>query len=50
MKLNRIFTVAAIAAAVALSPSVFAGDCQKNKNPTASTCSKEVVGKSPMQN
>jgi uncharacterized surface protein with fasciclin (FAS1) repeats len=41
MKLNRIFTVAAMAAAVALSPSVFAGDCQKNNNTAASTCSKD---------
>ena len=41
MKLNRILNVAAIAAAVALSPSVFAGDCQKSKNTTASTCSKD---------
>jgi len=41
MKLNRILTVAAFAAAVALSPSVFAGDCQKNKNTSASTCAKD---------
>ena len=41
MKLNRIFTVAAITAAVTLSPSVFAGDCQKNTTTTASTCSKD---------
>jgi len=41
MKLNRIVTVAAVIAAVAISPSVFAGDCQKNKNATASTCSKD---------
>jgi len=41
MKLNRIVTVAAVIAAVAISPSVFAGDCQKNKNTTASTCSKD---------
>jgi len=41
MKLNRIIVGAVLAAAVALSPSAFAGDCQKNKNASASTCSKE---------
>ena len=45
MKANRILTVAALAAAVTATPSLFAGDCSASKNTSASTCAagKDVV-------
>jgi uncharacterized surface protein with fasciclin (FAS1) repeats len=45
MKLSRILTVAAFAAAVTATPSLFAGDCSASKNTSASTCAagKDVV-------
>jgi uncharacterized surface protein with fasciclin (FAS1) repeats len=46
MKMNRIITVAALAAAVTLTPGLFAGECSASKNSTAATCSagKDLVG------
>jgi uncharacterized surface protein with fasciclin (FAS1) repeats len=45
MKMNRILTVAAVAAAVTLTPSLMAGDCAASKSASASTCSagKDLV-------
>lgn len=45
MKTNRILTVAAIAAVVALTPSMIAGDCAASKSACASTCAagKDIV-------
>jgi len=41
MKTNRIIIGAVLSAAVALTPSAFAGDCEKNKNTSAAACSKD---------
>jgi len=45
MKIIRILTVAAIAAAVTLTPSLFAGECAASKNASAAMCKpgKDVV-------
>lgn len=45
MKKNSILTVAAIAAVVTLSPSLFAGDCSASKTASAATCTsgKDLV-------
>ena len=45
MKTNRIITVAALAAAVTLTPSLFAGDCSHSKKVSTATCTagKDVV-------
>jgi uncharacterized surface protein with fasciclin (FAS1) repeats len=45
MKMNRILIVAALAAAVTLTPSVFAGECSHSKQASAATCaaSKDIV-------
>ena len=38
MKTNRILTVAALASALTLTPSLFAGECSASKNASAATC------------
>lgn len=45
MKANRILTVAAVAAAFTLTPSLIAGECTASKSDTAATCSagKDLV-------
>jgi len=45
MKTNRILSVAAIAAAVTITPSLFAGECSASKNAAAATCTagKDIV-------
>ena len=45
MKKHSILTVAAFAATVTATPSLFAGDCSASKNTSASTCAagKDVV-------
>jgi uncharacterized surface protein with fasciclin (FAS1) repeats len=45
MKTHRILTVAALAAAVTLSPSLFAGECSASKDTAAATCTagKDLV-------
>jgi uncharacterized surface protein with fasciclin (FAS1) repeats len=45
MKKNSILTVAAFAAAVTLTPSLFAGDCAASKTASAATCTagKDLV-------
>jgi uncharacterized surface protein with fasciclin (FAS1) repeats len=45
MKTHRILTVAALAAAVTLTPSLFAGECSANKDTAAATCTagKDLV-------
>jgi hypothetical protein len=45
MKKNSILSVAAIAAAVTLTPSLFAGECTASKAASAATCSagKDIV-------
>ena len=45
MKLNRIMTLAALAAAVTITPNLFAGDCSHSKNASAATCTsgKDIV-------
>ena len=45
MKKHSILTVAAFAAAVTLTPSLFAGDCASSKSASASTCTagKDIV-------
>ena len=46
MKINRILTVAAIVAAVTLTPSLFAGECSSSKTDSTSACAanKDIVG------
>jgi uncharacterized surface protein with fasciclin (FAS1) repeats len=45
MKTHRILTVAALAAAVTLTPSLFAGECSASKDTAAATCTagKDLV-------
>ena len=45
MKANRILTVAALAATVTLTSSLFAGECSASKNATTATCAagKDIV-------
>ena len=45
MKTNRILTMAVLAAAVTLTPSLFAGECSANKSASAATCTagKDLV-------
>lgn len=45
MKTTRLLTVAALAAAVTLTPSLFAGDCSASKTASASSCTtgKDLV-------
>ncbi len=45
MKTNRIVSVAALAAAVTLTPSLFAGECAASKAASAATCAaaKDIV-------
>ena len=45
MKKNRILTVAVLAAAVTLTPSLFAGECIASKTASAATCKagKDIV-------
>jgi uncharacterized surface protein with fasciclin (FAS1) repeats len=45
MKTNRILTVAVLAAAVTLTPTLFAGECSASKDTVAATCtaSKDLV-------
>jgi uncharacterized surface protein with fasciclin (FAS1) repeats len=45
MKTNRILTLAVLAAAVTLNPSLFAGDCSVSKSTSASSCTagKDLV-------
>ena len=45
MKTNRILTVAALAAAVTLTPNLFAGECSASKDASAATCAagKDLV-------
>jgi uncharacterized surface protein with fasciclin (FAS1) repeats len=45
MKTHRMITVAALAAAVTLTPSLFAGDCSASKTASAATCTlgKDLV-------
>jgi uncharacterized surface protein with fasciclin (FAS1) repeats len=45
MKTNRILSVAALLAAVTITPSVFAGECTASKTAAAATCSagKDIV-------
>jgi uncharacterized surface protein with fasciclin (FAS1) repeats len=45
MKTNRILTVALLAAAVTLTPSLFAGECSASKTASAATCTagKDLV-------
>ncbi len=45
MKMNRILTVAAIAAAVTIPPSLFASECCASKHETTATCAagKDLV-------
>ena len=45
MKTNQILTVAALAAAVTLTPSLFAGECSASKTSSAATCTagKDLV-------
>ena len=45
MKTNRILTVAVLAAAVTLTPSLFAGECSASKTASAATCTagKDLV-------
>jgi uncharacterized surface protein with fasciclin (FAS1) repeats len=45
MKTNRILTVAALAAALTLTPGLIAGDCAANQSASASTCTagKDLV-------
>ncbi len=45
MKTNRILTVAVLAAAVTLTPSLFAGECSASKSASAATCAagKDLV-------
>jgi uncharacterized surface protein with fasciclin (FAS1) repeats len=45
MKMHRILTVAALAAAVTLTPSLFAGECSASKDTAAATCTagKDLV-------
>ena len=45
MKTHSILTVAALAAAVTLTPSLFAGECSANKDTAAATCTagKDLV-------
>ena len=45
MKTNRILTVAALAAAVTLTPNLFAGECSASKDASTATAtaSKDIV-------
>ena len=45
MKTHRILTVAVLAAAVSLTPSLFAGECSASKTASAATCTagKDLV-------
>ena len=45
MKTNRILTVAALASALTLTPSLFAGECSASKDASAATCTagKDLV-------
>jgi uncharacterized surface protein with fasciclin (FAS1) repeats len=45
MKTNRIFSVAAMVAALSLAPNLFAGDCAASKTASAKTCAsgKDIV-------
>lgn len=45
MKTNRILTVAVLAAAVTLTPNLFAGECSARKTASAATCTggKDLV-------
>lgn len=45
MKTNRILTVSALASALALTPSLFAGECSASKTASAATCTagKDLV-------
>ena len=45
MKMNRILSVAAIAAAVTLTPGLFAGECTASRQASTATCSagKDLV-------
>ena len=45
MKTNRILTVAVLAAAITLTPTLFAGECSASKDTVAATCtaSKDLV-------
>lgn len=45
MKTNRILTVAALASALTLTPSLFAGECSGSKTASGSTCTagKDLV-------
>ena len=45
MKKNSILTAAAFAAALTLTPNMFAGDCAASKSASASTCTagKDIV-------
>jgi uncharacterized surface protein with fasciclin (FAS1) repeats len=45
MKTNRILTVAALAAAVTITPNLFAGECAASKTASAASCSagKDIV-------
>jgi uncharacterized surface protein with fasciclin (FAS1) repeats len=45
MKMNRILTVAALAAVVTLTPSLLAGECSASKDTSAATCTarKDLV-------
>ena len=45
MKTNRILTVAVLAAAVTLTPSLFAGECSASKTASVATCTagKDLV-------
>jgi uncharacterized surface protein with fasciclin (FAS1) repeats len=45
MKTNRILTLAILAAAVTLAPSLFAGECSASKTASAATCTagKDLV-------
>src|SRR5512139_3203317 len=45
MKTNCILTVAALASALSLTPSLFAGECSASKTASASTCTagKDIV-------
>ncbi len=45
MKMNRILTVAAIAAMATITPRLFAGECSASKSASAATCAadKDIV-------